>query len=150
MVSDRHFGGPGCRRCGVHFGAPIVASAIEASAMSGRCKVDRALEYDAQTIASTDILAIPTPGHTPGQMAFLIEVSGLRCLFAGDFAYRSAGEWRVGNKSRKAMQRGIASLGGHSFDVYVGCADYGEAESFVEARSIGAIADQILASCTKP
>ncbi len=119
LISDRHFGGPGCTHCGEHFNAPVVASAVESKAIAKRCKVDTALPLTAQTIAGTDIEVIPTPGHTPGQLAYLIEVKGRRCLFAGDFAYLSGGTWRPGNRSRKAMAKGIAALEGSSFDVYV-------------------------------
>ena len=48
------------------------------------------------------------------------------------------------------MSRGIAALEGVEFDLFVGCADYGEATSFVEAGSIGDLADQILGACSKP
>lgn len=150
LISDRHFGGPGCRRAGVHFDAPLIASDIEADVIGRRCKIDMRLRYERQTIDGTDIEAIPTPGHTAGQMAFLIDVAGVRCLFAGDFAWRSGGQWHVGNKSRKKMKDGIAALEDVDFDLYVGCADYGEEHSYVEAGSIGALADEIVGACTKP
>lgn len=149
LISDRHFGGPGCRRCGAHFGAPLVASSVEARAIGTRCKVDIALPFEPQTIDGTDIEAIPTPGHTAGQMAYLIPVQGKRCLFAGDFAYRSGGAWRPGSKSRRAMMRGFAALEGVAFDYYVGCADYGEETSFVAATSIDELAQDILSACTR-
>ena len=67
LISDRHFGGPGCRRCGAHFGAPLVASSVEARAIGTRSKVDIALPFEPQTIDGTDIEAIPTPATPPGR-----------------------------------------------------------------------------------
>lgn len=149
LISDRHFGGPGCRKAALRFGAELYASAIESSFMTP-CKIDHKLNYEPQTIEGTNIQAIPTPGHTSGQLAYLIDVAGNRCLFAGDFAYRVGGKWQVGNKSRKVMEKGLSHLHGYGFDYYIGCAGYEDPDSFVSATSIDEIEKDILAACTKP
>lgn len=151
LVSDRHFGSPGCREVADRFDASLVASKIEAGAIAHRCRFDETLAFERQQIGDGgDIEAIPTPGHTKGQMAYLITVDGSRCLFAGDFAYRTKGKWRPGNKSRRVMSKGMENLRDVEFDYYIGCADYGESDSFVRvSHGIDDVADDILAACTR-
>ena len=150
LVSDRHFGGPGCLHVAKHFEATLVASEIEAGMM--RCAVEKQLPYKRQVLAP-GIEAIPTPGHTAGQMAYLVKAGRQRCLFTGDLAWREGDAWHVGNRSRKVMAAALSYLKDIEFDVYVGCAGYGDAASFVVIKdppnAIGEVTEGILDACTR-
>lgn len=148
LISDRHFGGPGCREAADHFGAAIYASQIEAEVIAGKCRVDKPLAFEQQLIDGY-IEAIPTPGHQPGQFSYIIEVNRQRFLFTGDFIYRSGGAWIPGNRSLAMMQRSFDTLRGLKFDFVVGCADYDEPKSFVPVGgAVNAIVDEMQASCS--
>jgi hypothetical protein len=150
LITDRHFGGPGCREAASHFEAKLYASDIEAEQIKAKCPVDIELSYEQQNIGGF-IEAIPTPGHTSGQFSFLIPVGGKKLLFTGDFIYRSGGKWIPGNRSRKKMSASFERLRTLKFDFIVGCADYDEPVSFVAAgASADALIDEMIASCTGP
>lgn len=150
LISDRHFGGPECADAATHFGATLYASDIEAKAIEKNCPVDVVLPFEQQTIDGY-VEAIPTPGHTPGQFSYLISIKGKRCLFTGDFIYRSSGSWTPGNRSRKKMQASFDRLRSLRFDYVIGCADYDAPDSYVAVRgSVDDVVDEMLAACSSP
>lgn len=147
LISDRHFGGPGCREAADHFKATLYASKIEAEAVHDKCRVDVELPFKEQKIDGY-IEAIPTPGHQPGQFSYLITIGKKRCLFTGDFMYRSnKGQWIPGNRSRAKMQASFDTVRKLKFDYVVPCADYDAPDSFVAVKSIDRVVDEMEASC---
>ena len=148
LLSDRHFAGPGCRELADRFEAPLVASAIEARNFGKRCPVDIELDFVRGDIAA-GIHAVPTPGHTPGQIAYRLEGDHAVFLFVGDLAYRVGGDWRVGNQRRSVMTAAMTELHDLSFDYFIGCAGYDDADSFVAAKSMATLVEPILAACKR-
>lgn len=148
LLSDRHFAGPGCREAADRFAAPVVASAIEARNFAKRCRVDEPLDFVAGDFVD-GIHAVPTPGHTPGQVAYRIEGDRATFLFVGDLAYREDKQWRVGNKRRSVMASAMAGLLDLSFDYLVGCASYDDTDSFVAATSMADLVEPILDACKR-
>ncbi len=148
LLSDRHFAGPGCREAADRFEAPLVASTIEAKAFAKRCPVDVAVDLVEGDVAD-GIRAVPTPGHTPGQIAYRVEGDHAVFLFVGDLAYRKGGQWHVGNQRRSVMTNAMTGLHDLSFDFFIGCAGYDDADSFVAAESIATLVEPILAACSR-
>ena len=148
LLSDRHFAGPGCRAAADHFDAELVSSAIEAKAFAKRCPIDRPLEFEEQEVGP-GIAAIPTPGHTPGQLAYRIEGDHETFLFVGDLAYRVGGAWQVGHRRRQTMAAALERLQHLTFDYFIGCAGYEAPDSFVAAQTTADLTEAILDACTR-
>jgi hypothetical protein len=150
LVSDRHFGGPGCQEVAEKFGASVVASKVEAAQLRSTCRVSNALSLEVTDLAP-HLRAIPVPGHTAGQLAYRVKLGRKQLLFTGDFIYREGGRWIAGNRSRKKMAAGFAALAAERFHAVVGCASYDEPDSIVEVTSgIPALVDQMMKACDRP
>jgi glyoxylase-like metal-dependent hydrolase (beta-lactamase superfamily II) len=150
LVGDRHLVGHKTGELADALGAQIYASEIEAAAIAKKCRTDRALPLVRQVVDGY-LTAQPTPGHTPGQMSWLAEVRGTRCLFTTDFVYRQDGAWVPGNKSRKIMRPSFDGLRDLKFDVVVPYTPYADAERFVEVKgSVDALIDEMIAACPRP
>jgi len=153
VLTDRHLAGDGSNKIAAHFGARVYCSEIEADAMSHRSRavhIDHALPY-ARTIVEGDVMLVPTPGHTPGQLATLCEVQGARILFTADFVWRTEnGRWRPGNASRKKMQRAFDGLRDLRFDYVVPWTSYAADEFIVPIDDVNAAVDAMIAACPKP
>lgn len=54
-----------------------------------------AQEYRSTTYGGVEVLALPTPGHTPGSVSYLVEVGGRRVAFTGDLIYAPGKVWSL-------------------------------------------------------
>lgn len=54
-----------------------------------------AQEYRTTTYGGVEVLALPTPGHTPGSVSYLVEVGGRRVAFTGDLIYAPGKVWSL-------------------------------------------------------
>jgi glyoxylase-like metal-dependent hydrolase (beta-lactamase superfamily II) len=52
-------------------------------------------EYRTRRYGSVDVLALPTPGHTPGSVSYLIERDGRRIAFTGDLIAAPGKGWSL-------------------------------------------------------
>ena len=87
------------------------------------------------------------------ELSFLIEVVGRRCLFTGDFVWRSAHGWQPGNRSRRRMRASIESLAAVEFDAILGCADYDAPEPWqavADANARRRLVSELLETCDRP
>lgn len=138
VISDRHLGGVSTNQIAERFGATIYCSAIEADAMGHRVNgvhVDHALPLERTTVES-DVLLVPTPGHTAGQFSTLLAVGGARVLFTADFVWREKGKWRPGSPSRKKIAASFEGLRDLAFDYVVPWTGYGQTEFAVPIASV--------------
>ena len=62
---------------------------------------------------------IPTPGHRPGAVSYLVPVGDRQCLFAGDSIYHDGTKWRAlaSKRNRPIMLATLDLLDGIAFDV---------------------------------
>ena len=152
VISDRHLGGASTNEIAERFGATVYCSAIEAKAMNHRSNavtIHQVLPFERTTIES-DVVLIPTPGHTAGQFSTLVEVDGTRMLFTADFVWREGGHWRPGSLSRKKMISSFDGLRDLRFDVVVPWTGYDQTEFFVAVENVNATVDAMIDGCTKP
>ncbi|MDE0193275.1 MAG: hypothetical protein OXQ90_18125, partial [Gammaproteobacteria bacterium] len=70
-------------------------------------------------VLAQGVEVIPTPGHRPGAVSYLVDVGGKRCLFAGDSIYHSGDDWMcpVSKRNRKTMLATLDLLAEVDFDV---------------------------------
>jgi glyoxylase-like metal-dependent hydrolase (beta-lactamase superfamily II) len=66
-------------------------------------------EYRTARYGGVDVLAIPTPGHTPGSVSYLIELDGQRLAFTGDLIAGAGKVWSLA--ATQWTYTGIEGLG---------------------------------------
>src|SRR4051794_19306379 len=52
-------------------------------------------EYRTRRYGGGDVYTLPTPGHTPGSVTYLVEVDGRRVAFAGDLVHGDGKVWSL-------------------------------------------------------
>lgn len=65
------------------------------------------VDYTTRRFGGYDITVVPTPGHTPGSVSYLVDAVGERLAFTGDLVYGSGKVW-----STAAMQWTYSGLEG--------------------------------------
>ncbi len=66
-------------------------------------------EYRTQRYGPIDVLALPTPGHTPGSTSYLVEIDGRRLAFTGDLIAAPGKVWSLA--ATQWTYTGIEGLG---------------------------------------
>jgi glyoxylase-like metal-dependent hydrolase (beta-lactamase superfamily II) len=66
-------------------------------------------EYRTRRYGELDVLAIPTPGHTPGSMSYVVDVDGRRVAFTGDLLAGPGKVWSLA--ATQWTYTGIEGLG---------------------------------------
>jgi glyoxylase-like metal-dependent hydrolase (beta-lactamase superfamily II) len=66
-------------------------------------------EYRTTRYGPFEVLALPTPGHTPGSMSYLVEIDGRRLAFTGDLVAAPGKVWSLA--STQWTYTGIEGLG---------------------------------------
>jgi glyoxylase-like metal-dependent hydrolase (beta-lactamase superfamily II) len=66
-------------------------------------------DYRTDRFGGFDVLAIPTPGHTPGSMSYLVETGGRRLAFTGDLIAGPGQVWSLA--ATQWTYTGIEGLG---------------------------------------
>lgn len=54
-----------------------------------------AQEYRTTSYGGVEVLALPTPGHTPGSVSYLVDIGGRRVGFTGDLIYAPGKVWSL-------------------------------------------------------
>jgi len=52
-------------------------------------------EYRARRYGAFDVYALPTPGHTPGSVTYIVEIEGRAVAFSGDLVYGDGQTWSL-------------------------------------------------------
>lgn len=52
-------------------------------------------EYRARAYGGIEVYALPTPGHTPGSVTYLVELDGRRLAFSGDLVLEDGKVWSL-------------------------------------------------------
>lgn len=105
LLGDSHFRSPHCDEVAVRFDAPLYCSEIEGPDVTSVLKHVVLFPFERHHL-DTGIEVIPTPGHRPGGVCYLIDVGGQRCLFVGDFVWHDGEKWIP--TARKAGKREYA------------------------------------------
>jgi glyoxylase-like metal-dependent hydrolase (beta-lactamase superfamily II) len=67
-------------------------------------------EYRTRRYGAVDVLTVPTPGHTPGSVSYLIDIDGRRLAFTGDLIAAPGKVWSLA--ATQWTYTGIEGLGG--------------------------------------
>ena len=118
LLGDMHFAARYNDDVDERFGVVTTCSEIEGPDV--RRKVANVVTFPFERHAlAPGVEVIPTPGHRPGAVCYLVDVAGRRCLFAGDSIYHDGERWKclVSKKNRKTMLATLDLLSEVDFDV---------------------------------
>jgi len=121
LVGDRHHVGAHTVKLAKTLKIPLTASEIEASVLAKKgLRVANALELTEHSLARS-LVALPTPGHTPGAFSYLYTTRSRRYLFIGDTLVPTEGEWKywVSKPNRQLMSHTLERLLSVEFDVLI-------------------------------
>jgi len=121
LIGDRHQVGPNSIKLAKSLKQPLTASDIEAKAVKKKgLTVANALPLTDHKLAP-NLLALPTPGHTPGALSYLYTTPTRRYLFIGDTLVPSGGDWKywVSKGNRELMCETLNRLISLEFDVLI-------------------------------
>ena len=118
LLGDMHFASRYNNDVDEHFGTVTTCSVVEGPDVQRKVKNVATFPFERHEVAS-GVEAIPTPGHRPGAVSYLVAAGGRRCLFAGDTIYHDGRQWRVfvSKKNRATMQATLDMLADVEFDV---------------------------------
>jgi glyoxylase-like metal-dependent hydrolase (beta-lactamase superfamily II) len=88
-------------------------------------------EYVTTRVGGLDVLALPTPGHTPGSLTYFVESDGRKLAFTGDLVYGDGMVW-----SLAATQWSYSGVEGQDSTI-ISCAKVGALEPDVLLPSHG-------------
>ncbi len=54
-----------------------------------------AAEYRTTSVGGLDVFTLPTPGHTPGSVTYLVELDGRKVAFSGDLVHGEGKVWSL-------------------------------------------------------
>jgi hypothetical protein len=118
LVGDMHFASKYNDEISGHFDIPAMCSTGEYADVLRKVKRVEAFPFERHELAPK-VEAIPTPGHRPGAVSYLVTLAKRRYLFAGDTLYHDKKGWCVftSKKNRKTMIATLEMLRDIPFDV---------------------------------
>ena len=119
LVGDRHHVSSNTVKLAKKFKIPLTASEIEAKVLAKKgLSVTNALALSDHKLAN-NLVALATPGHTPGAFSYLYTTRLRRYLFIGDTLVPTQGEWKywVNKPNRSLMRQTLERLLKVEFDV---------------------------------
>lgn len=118
LLGDMHFAAKYNDDVDERFGVATMCSEVEGSDVRRKVKNVVTFPFERHELAA-GVEAIPTPGHRPGAVSYLVAVGRRRCLFAGDTIYHDGDRWRcfASKKNRKTMTETLTLLAEVEFDV---------------------------------
>ena len=118
LLGDMHFAARYNDDVDARFGVTTTCSEIEAPDVRRKVANVATFPFERHLLAP-GVEVIPTPGHRPGAVSYLVDVGARRCLFAGDSIYHNGERWMcpVSKKNRKTMLATLDMLAGVEFDV---------------------------------
>ena len=116
LLGDMHFATKHNDQIFEEFGAPTCCSAVEAPDV--RRKVQDVEDFPFERLeVAPGVTAIPTPGHRPGAVSYLVDVGNSNVLFAGDSLWHDREKWVAlsNKKNRPVMKKTLAALSEERF-----------------------------------
>jgi glyoxylase-like metal-dependent hydrolase (beta-lactamase superfamily II) len=100
------------------FGAPLYCSEPEAADVTKSVKNVRTFPLE-RHVLEPRVEVIPTPGHRPGGVCYLVTLGGSRFLFAGDAIWHDGTGWKAfpTKAGRAKMIDSLGRLAEVEFDV---------------------------------
>ncbi len=116
LLGDMHFATKHNDVLFDEFGAKTYCSEIEEPDVRRKVRHVATFHFERTEIAP-GVVAIPTPGHRPGAVSYLLESHGSRVLFVGDSIWHDGNSWAAlaSKKNRSTMKRTLESLCAEKF-----------------------------------
>jgi glyoxylase-like metal-dependent hydrolase (beta-lactamase superfamily II) len=118
LLGDSHFKTPHCDEVAKRFGAPLYCSEPEAPDVIMSVKNVVTFPFERHAL-EPGVEVIPTPGHRPGGVCYLLALGGRRFLFAGDGIWHDGTAWKAfpTKPGRPKMIESLRRLEAVEFDV---------------------------------
>ena len=118
LLGDMHFAAKYNDDVFARFGAKTHCSEVEAPDVQRKVEHVEVFAFESHDVVD-GVTAIPTPGHRPGAVGYLVAIGGRRHLFAGDTLYHDGNRWRcfTSKRNRKTMLATLDMLAGIPFHV---------------------------------
>jgi len=109
FLSHRDELGPSLQQIRQRFGAQLGGHVAEQADYAEICSAD--IRFSQREWLLDNVEVIPTPGHTPGSVCFLVESAAAKTyLFTGDTLYLTDEGWQPGMLSFSSREQLIESL----------------------------------------
>ena len=118
LLGDMHFAARYSDDVFARFGVPTQCSEVEGPDVKRKVRNVATFPFERHELAP-GVEVIPTPGHRPGAVSYLVPMGERRCLFAGDSIYHDGTGWRAlaSKRNRPIMLATLDLLAGIEFDV---------------------------------
>lgn len=118
LLGDMHFAARYNDDVDERFGTATMCSAVELPDVQRKVANAQSFPFERHKLCP-GVEVIPSPGHRPGAVCYLVDVGRRRCLFAGDTIYHDGKRWRAlaSKKNRKTMLATLDVLAELEFDV---------------------------------
>ena len=118
LLGDSHFKSSHCDQVAERFNAPVYCSEGEAPDVTPVVKQVMIFPFT-RHLLEPQIEVIPTPGHRPGGVCYLISMDEKRYLFVGDFIWHDGEKWipTATKANFRAYIESLHLLEGIAFDV---------------------------------
>lgn len=116
LLGDMHFATKHNDQLFSEFGALTCCSVLEEPDVRRKVENVEAFPFERHEIAP-GVIVIPTPGHRPGAVSYLVNVGDTNVLFAGDTLWHDEEKWVAlsNKKNRPVMKSTLASLQEENF-----------------------------------
>ncbi|MBL8155741.1 MAG: MBL fold metallo-hydrolase [Anaerolineae bacterium] len=120
LLGDSHFRTAHCDEVAERFGAPLYCSEVEAPDVTRKVKQVVTFPFKRHWL-NEDIEVIPTPGHRPGGVCYLLHLGERRILLAGDFVWHDGTRWipTASSAGVAAYRNSLNLLAQLDFDVLI-------------------------------
>lgn len=118
LLGDMHMKDPLCDVMQARYGAWAYCSVIEADDVKRTCSKVKTFPYRRHALFP-HVEVIPTPGHRPGSVSYIVPVKNKRVLFAGDNVGYDGKRWTAfpTRQGRGDMVKSLQMLGECEFDL---------------------------------
>ena len=117
LLGDMHFATKHNDAIFEEFGAVVRCSELEEPDVRRKVENVDAFAFERIELAP-GVVSIPTPGHRPGAVSYLVNIGSQRALFTGDSVWHDGSKWQAlaSKKNRPVMQETLQSLCDEEFD----------------------------------
>lgn len=117
LLGDMHFATKHIDQLTEEFGVVVKCSELEEPDVSRKVKDVESFPFKKQLLEE-GITALPTPGHRPGAMGYLVVLPDQSALFIGDSIWHNGKEWQAltSKANRPTMIRTLQELEEVQFD----------------------------------
>ena len=117
LLGDMHFATKQNDQLTETFGVPTQCSELEEPDVSRKVQHVASFPFERHELAN-GVLVVPTPGHRPGAVGYIVEVNEQKLMFIGDSIWHNGSHWQaLSNKAnRKTMIKTLGRLEQEQFD----------------------------------